>query len=320
LSQEEWERDILKQLENTNSGVNKMFVEAVFNLVDNDANYAMDFTELLEVADVVRANKDGAINQLEFELFWLKAEISGAKPLLSNNSLGGTQNLKVMTSAFNLLDENHDDSFTYTEFLQLDLDRDGEVGFLEFYYFLFRLSFDVNAKNDAIVKDKIDTTDYVSEWLKEANRLPLKMLKLSFTKFDQADIDFNGALDSLEYLRLKESVIIAYSQESHKLLFDLNDINGDGYITVDEHEALASLAQKEVNESSGHVKFGEFRKKEDYSKDFPRVILNSDTNGDGKISKEEYIAQTEASIKCIITENNIQLISDILSFDMAISL
>ena len=320
LSQDEWERDILKQLENTNSGVNKLFVEAVFNLVDKDANNAMDFKELLEVADVVRANKDGAINILEFQLFWLKVEISGAKPLLPNNTLEEPKDLEVMSSAFNLLDENHDNSFTYTEFLQLDLDRDGEVGFLEMYYFLFRLSFDVQAENQAKVKDKMET-DYVSEWLNEANRLPLKMLKLSFTKFEQADIDFNGALDSLEYLRLKESVIVAYSQESHKLLFDLNDINGDGYITVEEHEALTTLAQKEVNESStGNVKFGQFRKKEDCTKDFPRVILNSDTNGDEKISKEEYIAQTEASIKCIITENNIQLISDILSFDMEITL
>ena len=75
------------------------------------------------------------------------------------------------------------------------------------------------------------------------------MLKLSFITFDQADLDFNGGLDSLEYLRLKEGVIVAYSEESHKLLFDLNDMNGDGFITIEEEEALLSLAQSEEEDN-----------------------------------------------------------------------
>ena len=323
LSQTEWENDIIQQLESTKSGVNKLFVQSVFRLVDKDSNSAMDFTELLEATDVGGVNNDGMISRLEFEMFWLKAQLSGARPFLESDSVTttGATNLNVMLLAFNLLDEDEDNLFTYTEFLQLDLDRDGEVGSLEFYYFLYRVSYDKKVHTDNVgkLRDKGET-DYVSVWLKEANRLPLKMLKVSFTKFDQADIDFNGALDSLEYLRLKESVIIAYAQESHKLLFELNDMNDDGFITVEEQEALAALGKSQVDEESDLVKFGEFRKKEYNKNEFPRLILNSDTNGDGKISKEEYIAQTEASITCRISENNIQLISDILSFDMAISL
>ena len=97
-------------------------------------------------------------------------------------------------------------------------------------------------------------------------------------------------------------------------------MNDDGFITVEEQEALAALGKSQADEESDLVKFGEFRKKDYNKNEFPRLILNSDTNGDGKIRKQEYIAQTEASITCRISENNIQLISDILSFDMAISL
>lgn len=332
LSQSEWERDILKQLENTKSGISKMFVHSVFDLVDKDGNSAMDFYELLRVADLGEENKDGAINRVEFELFWLKTEVSGGKPLLQSTSSesagGGTSDLNVMSAAFDLLDLDKNNKFSYTEFLQLDLDRDGEIGFLEFYYFLLRLSLDdgltIPSENAG---DNIGA-DYVSKWLKEANKLPITMLKLSFTSFDQADADFNGGLDSLEYLRLKEGVIIAYSQESHKLLFDLNDMNGDGFITVEEKEALLSLAQKQEEEiqkktqeeESDMVKFGEYRHHSSNRKEgLPRLILNSDTNGDGKISKQEYIAQSEANMRCHINENNIQLVSDVLSFDMTIT-
>ena len=322
LSQEEWERDILKQIENTNSGINNLFLHSVFNLVDNDGNYAIDFTELLQAVEMEGVNKDGEINQIEFELFWLKVQVSGGSPLLiqegSESNNGVLEDSAIMKIAFNLLDLNHSNRVTYTEFLQLDLDRDGEVGYLEFYYFLSRLALEDGV--DGIVENH-DEAEYVSKWLREAKKLPLKMLKLSFTTFDQADIDFNGGLDSLEYLRLKEGVIIAYSQESHKLLFDLNDMNGDGFITIEEEEALLSLAQSEEDENSTNlVKFGTYRNKKDDQRAEPRLMLRSDTNGDGKISKEEYIAQSEANIKCHINQNNIQLISDVLSFDMTITL
>merc|ERR1712080_93044 len=101
-------------------------------------------------------------------------------------------------------------------------------------------------------------------------------------------------------------------------------MDGDGFTTVEEQEALLALAQKqeekEDQDSSNLVKFGEFRNKSsDRKEGFPRLILNSDTNGDGKISKEEYIAQSEANISCHISGNNIQLVCDVLSFDMTIN-
>merc|ERR1712038_830794 len=192
----------------------------------------------------------------------------------------------------------------------------------EFYYFLLRLSLDDGLQTSRKTVNGNNVEDYVSKWLNEANKLPLKMLKLSFTAFDQADADFNGGLDSLEYLRLKEGVIIAYSQESHKLLFDLNDMNGDGFITIEEEEALLKFAEteeEEEEESTSFVKFGPYRNENHDQKAEPRLMLRSDTNGDGKISKAEYIAQSEANIKCHINQNNIQLISDVLSFDMTIT-
>ena len=51
------------------------FVNSVFDLVDKDGNSAMDFYELLEVADLANEDKDGAINRVEFQLFWLKIEV-----------------------------------------------------------------------------------------------------------------------------------------------------------------------------------------------------------------------------------------------------
>ena len=322
LSQEEWERDILKQIEKTNSGINNLFVNSVFNLVDKDGNSAMDFTELLQAVEMEGVNKDGEINQIEFELFWLKIQVSGGNPLVipemeSSNSI--LDDSKIMDIAFKLLDLDGSNQITYTEFLQLDLDRDGMVGFLEFYYFLSRLALEDGVNG---VGENDDENLYILQWLKEAKKLPLKMLKLSFITFDQADLDFNGGLDSLEYLRLKEGVIVAYSQESHKLLFDLNDMNGDGFITIEEEEALLKFAEteeEEEEESTSFVKFGPYTNENHDQKAEPRLMLRSDTNGDGKISKAEYIAQSEANIKCHINQNNIQLISDVLSFDMTIT-
>ena len=322
LSQEEWERDILKQIEKTNSGINNLFVNSVFNLVDKDGNSAMDFTELLQAVEMEGVNKDGEINQIEFELFWLKIQVSGGNPLVipeteSSNSV--LDDSKIMDIAFKLLDLDGSNQITYTEFLQLDLDRDGMVGFLEFHYFLSRLALEDGVNG---VGESDDENLYILQWLKEAKKLPLKMLKLSFITFDQADLDFNGGLDSLEYLRLKEGVIVAYSEESHKLLFDLNDMNGDGFITIEEEEALLKFAETEEEQeeqSTSFVKFGPYRNENYDQKAEPRLMLRSDTNGDGKISKEEYIAQSEANIKCHINQNNIQLISDVLSFDMTIT-
>ena len=324
LSKDEWERDILKQIENTNSGINHLFVHSIFNLVDVDGNNKMDFTELLQAIEMEGVNKDGEINQIEFEFFWLKSQVSGGHPLIQQEETdvksGGSDESEIEHIAFNLLDLDENNRITYTEFLQLDLDRDGEVGYLEFYYFLSRLALENDTER---IIETDDETEYISKWLKEAKKLPLKMLKLSFVTFDQADVDFNGDLDSLEYLRLKEKVIIAYSEESHKLLFDLNDMNGDGFITIEEEEALLSMAESENEDDTSNeanfVKFGPYMNENDELKPEARLMLRSDTNGDGKISKEEYIAQSEANIKCHINENNIQLISDVLAFDMTIT-
>ena len=325
LSKDEWERDILKQIENTNSGINHRFVHSIFNQVDVDGNNKMDFTELLQAIEMEGVNKDGEINQIEFEFFWLKSQVSGGQPLIQDEETdvnrSGSDESRIDYIAFILLDLDENNRITYTEFLQLDLDRDGEVGYLEFYYFLSRLALENDAER---IIETDNETEYISKWLKEAKKLPLKMLKLSFVTFDQADVDFNGDLDSLEYLRLKEKVIIAYSEESHKLLFDLNDLNGDGFITIEEEEALLSMAESEGEEEdasneTNFVKFGPYINENDELKPQARLMLRSDTNGDGKISKEEYIAQSEANIKCHINKNNIQLISDVLAFDMTIS-
>ena len=325
LSKDEWESDILKQIENTNSGINHLFVHSIFNLVDMDGNNKMDFTELLQAIEMEGVNKDGEINQIEFEFFWLKSQVSGGYPLIQQEETdvnsGGLDESEIEHIAFKLLDLDDNNRITYTEFLQLDLDRDGEVGYLEFYYFLSRLALENDAER---IIETDDETEYISKWLTEAKKLPLKMLKLSFITFDQADVDFNGDLDSLEYLRLKEKVIIAYSEESHKLLFDLNDMNDDGFITIEEEEALLSMAESEDEEEASNetnfVKFGPYVNENDEQKPEARLMLRSDTNGDGKISKEEYIAQSEANIKCHINKNNIQLISDVLAFDMTITL
>ena len=312
LSKLEWEHDILKQLKNTNTGVNEMFVDSTFKLVDKDGNNAMDFAELLEVSD---RNQDGVINELEFELFWLKIELSEQKPFVKDISSALIAKIGIMALAFQHLDGDNNQRVKYTEFLQLDLDRDGEVSQLEFYYFLFRLSFDETMVDGGNVNDE---TEYVSQWLKEANKLPLKMLKLSFTSFDRVDMDFNGGLDNLEYLRLKENLIIAYTQESHKLIFDLNDVNNDGFITIEEQKTLQELTLEEVDPNE--VRFEDNRSKTPNKKEFAKLISSADANKDGKISKEEYILETETIIKCSITDDAIQLNSDILSFHMRIDL
>ena len=77
--------------------------------------------------------------------------------------------------------------------------------------------------------------------------------------------------------------------------------------------------EEDASNETNFVKFGPYVNDNDELKPEARLMLRSDTNGDGKISKEEYIAQSEANIKCHINENNIQLISDVLAFDMTIT-